>query len=497
MDMGTNYGRGIIKQVEELTLKNELLVEENARLRAENKELRDQIAAIEAVMEASIAKLTGEIERLKAQINKDSGNSSKPPSQDGFKKIPNSREKSMRESGGQLGHRGSYMELPKNLDELIEKGLARLETIDHTGGAENYSARYTIDINVMLAVTEHRYERGRIPVKHRAPVVYGNKVKALVCLLSAEGFIAMGRLSNFISEITYGTINLSDATIEKFMADFSGKLDDELEVIKTDLLNGSTMNVDESPMDVTQKPDYGGSDPVMLKSKGTSFTAYIRTHSNKRSTLYTVNPQKDAQGCERDGILPRYVGIISQDHEAKFYKYGSAHATCGSHLLRELKGLFELQKILWADEMRQFISNINNRKNLDLSVGRTECDPKILAYFEKGYDSMLSSGRIALAALKENEMGQTELRRMLSRLTEYKDCYLLFIRDYHAPFTNNLAERDLRPDKTKQKVSGCFRSWKGFQIFARIRSFLSTVKKRSGNLFTSISIVLDSVPVLQ
>ena len=139
-------------------------------------------------------------------------------------------------------------------------------------------------------------------------MVYGNKIKAMVNLLSAEGFVAMERLSDFVKEITYGTINLSDATIEKFMADLSWKLSGELEEIKTDLLNGYAMNVDECPMDVAEKPDYSGKTPVMRSSEGTSFTGYIRTHSNEQSTLYTVNPQKDAAGCERDGILPQYMG---------------------------------------------------------------------------------------------------------------------------------------------------------------------------------------------
>jgi hypothetical protein len=143
------------------------------------------------------------------------------------------------------------------------------------------------------------------------------------------------------------------------------------------------------------------------------------------------------------------------------------------------------------------MANMNRHKNIDLDADRTECSAKILAYFEKGYDSLLEDGRIALATLKEKELGREELRRMVTRLTEYKDCYLLFIRDYRAPFTNNLAERDLRPDKTKQKVSGCFRSWKGFQCFANIRSFCSTLKKRSLNLFDSFFSVLDSVTVLQ
>jgi len=519
--MGTNYGRGIIKQVEELTVQNESLREENKRLKAENRELRERVTKIETTMEArieatiasavqkattplllelslkeeKIVKLEAEIVRLKTQINKDSNNSSKPPSQNGFKKIPNSREKSVRKSGGQPGHRGSYMELPKNLDELVEKGLARLEIKDHTGGMEPYVSRHTVDINVSLVVTEHRYVI--VPPQHRAPVIYGNNIKALVCLLSVGDFIAIERLSDFINEITYGAINLSDATIEKFMTDFSGKLDGELSAIETDLLNGYVLHVDESPMDVTQKPDYSEEVPVMRKSEKSSFTAYIRTHSNKQSTLYTVNPQKDAKGCERDGILPRFLGIISQDHEAKFYKYGAGHATCGSHLLRELKGLFELQKIPWADEMRLLISNMNKHKNADLLAGRTGCAKGILAYFEKSYDSLLSDGCLALATLKENEMGYLELRRMLARLAEYKDCYLLFIRDYRVPFTNNLAERDLRPNKTKLKVSGCFRSWHGFLTFARIRSFFSTLKKRSCNLFNSFSSVLLSSPVLQ
>ena len=176
--MGTNYGRGIIKQVEELTVKNERLTEENRGLRAENRELRARLSHMEMTMEArieaavesavkkattpislklaakeeKIEKLEAEIARLKAQIDKNSGNSSKPPSQDGFKKIPNSREKSGRKSGGQPGHRGSYMELPKNLDELVEKGLARLEIVDHTDGSQPYITRHTIDINVTVVV---------------------------------------------------------------------------------------------------------------------------------------------------------------------------------------------------------------------------------------------------------------------------------------------------------------------------------------------------------
>ena len=492
--MGTNYGRGLIKQVEELTLENERLAVENERLRAENKEIRAKVAAIEAMMEEMAGKFTAEIERLKAQINKNSGNSSKPPSQDGYKRVVNCREPSGRKSGGQPGHPGKRLELPKELDSLIEKGLARREVADHTNGTEAYVTRYTIDVDVTLVVTEHRYSKGKAPLG--AEVRYGEKIKSMAVLLSTEGIIAEERLSEFFSEITHGAIKLSGATIENFSWELSKKLDGEMEAIETSLLNGCVLHVDETPERCGEKPDYTGGEPVLRKSKGTSFNAYIRTHSNETTTLYTVNPQKDSEGIERDGILPRYVGIISQDHEAKFYHYGTAHATCGAHLLRELRGLFELQKIPWADEMRRFMSGMNDHKNAGIARGETHCSAHTLSQFEHDYDRLIEKGRIALSALSEKELGYVELRRMLNRLTDYKDCYLLFIRNYQAPFTNNQAERDLRPCKTKQKISGCFRSWNGIQRYVLIRSFLSTIKKRNRSLLHSISLAFQQIPVV-
>ena len=132
-------------------------------------------------MEATVKTLMAEIDRLKAQINKNSGNSSKPPSQDGFKRIPNSREPSQRKSGGQAGHTGSCLKLPEKLDKLIEDGHARQEVVNHGTGSGHYVSRYVLDVDVVLIVTEHRYVKGCAP--QGAAVIYGEKIKALATLL--------------------------------------------------------------------------------------------------------------------------------------------------------------------------------------------------------------------------------------------------------------------------------------------------------------------------
>ncbi|AWC33011.1 transposase [Bacillus cytotoxicus] len=69
---------------------------------------------------------------------------------------------------------------------------------------------------------------------------------------------------------------------------------------------------------------------------------------------------------------------------------------------------------------------------------------------------------------------------------------LLFVENPNVPFDNNLAERDLRMVKVKQKVSGTFRSETGAQNFALARSFLSTLKKQKKNLFASIKQVMKT-----
>ena len=446
-----------------------------------------------------------EIARLNAIVNKNSSNSSKPSSTNGNKDIPNSRKKSGKPRGGQRGHVGRRLGLPENIELLEQQGIVERRVIDNTNGSSNFVSRFTIDVEVKVIITEHRYANPQdIPDGLLNEVSYGDSIKATALLLMTEGMIADKRLSGIISGLTHGVVNISTATLCNIESQFAQKLDKsgEIEAIEQDLLNGKVMHTDDTSARSTERivyPNANESDgtPIYEQSEKNSFRITIRTYSNENSTLYTVNPKKDKAGVDRDGILPKYDGTLSHDHESKFYNYGSGHGTCCEHLCRDLQGLQDLKNCAWAGEMRSFMYGMNEYKKNDQESGINFCDPKQLVFFESEYDRIVNQGRIIIGQMQADDWGFSDFNAMLKRLEAYKDSYMRFIRDYDVPFTNNLAERDLRPEKTKQKVSGPYRSWKGAEVRAKNNGFISTIKKRGKELFSSITQVFKGKPVLK
>ncbi len=93
---------------------------------------------------------------------------------------------------------------------------------------------------------------------------------------------------------------------------------------------------------------------------------------------------------------------------------------------------------------------------------------------------------------KANASGRTKQRpgrNLLERLKTFKVETRRFLTDFDAPFTNNLAEQDLRMMKVKMKISASFRTLDGAQTFARRRSVVSTARKQGANI---LKILADS-----
>jgi hypothetical protein len=489
------------RHIEELIERNDKLQCENKELRTENRSLRERMAKLEASTDARVAQAVGEvtkplnekianlesenarketeIQRLKSQLNRNSTNSSKPPSSNGLKKIPNNREESGRKSGGQPGHKGHTIQIPKNVEELAARGKVLYELNDESNGAKKYTSDWEVDVKIIPVYKETRRAVGALP-----KISYGPQIQALSVYLQNVGMISLERLSEFFREATGGMIRISEATLIKFSHLAAEGI--ELEPLIQDVLNGEVLHVDETPVRTTQRQEDEESSPETAEH--TTYSAYIRDYSNSNTTVLTANAHKDDASVKRDDILTQFHGIISQDHETKFYNYGSWHATCCEHLCRELLGMEELCCLPIAGETRKYFLGMNNHKKQDLLIDseKESCDEDLLREYESRYDALVKQAAEYLAAMKPKTLGYDELRRMVNRLKTHKDNYLLFMRDYSAPFTNNQAERDLRHCKTKQKVSGCFRSWQGMLDYCKIRSLTDTARKRGLNILESL-----------
>jgi transposase len=87
---------------------------------------------------------------------------------------------------------------------------------------------------------------------------------------------------------------------------------------------------------------------------------------------------------------------------------------------------------------------------------------------------------------KKGKLKRTKGRNLLERLQKHKQAVLAFAFNAEVPFTNNQAERDIRPVKVKLKVSGCFRTFTGAEYYARIASFISTTRKNQLSVFKEL-----------
>jgi len=438
---------------------------EIARLDKEMEGLRKENTALKA-----------ENQKLKAIINKDSGNSSKPPSSDGFRKIYNSREKTGRAPGGQAGHKGSVPVLHENPATVINHKGERCACGGKVVYPDTYQAKQKVELEITARVTEHRSYTGvcgncNATVKNDMPlkdiITYGETVKAFVTMLSCEGLVSINRIKTMLFEITGGAINLSEGTVAKWNRDLSGKLAPFIEEIKEKLLTQPVLHKDETGIRVNNS------------------LQWLHVLGGKFYTLYFSNRKRGNEADREMGILPAYGGVLVHDHLKGLYSFTCEHAECNAHILRYLKSAAENQKRGWATAMTAFFADANNAVKRHKANNNSAFDGAVIAGYHARYDEILGRGwQEFLQSAKMDYNGDD--MKLYRRLKEYKREHLRFLSDFQVPFDNNLAERDLRMIKSKTKVSGCFRGVDGGSVFADIKSYTSTLRKNSKNIFDGL-----------
>ena len=429
-----------------------------------------------------VAALKAEIAELKAQINKNSKNSGKPPSSDKKGAVKNSRTSTGKPSGGQRRHKGNTLNISPTPDKILK--LVPKETCEcggHIKVKEEYITRQQTDIVPLQTITtEYRAHDGRCEAcnkEHKSsfpkgvdsPASYGKNIAAIITYLTQYQLLPLKRTTELFSDL-FG-VNISQGTIVTRAKEAYELLETTEALIKDEIINSPVAHADETGSRVA------GSN-YWLHSVGT-----------KTATVYSIHNKRGKEAMDEMAILPSFRGTLVHDHWRSYYKYiYCAHAECNAHHLRTLIFLHEELGQAWAEEMIILLLRIKKHVDLSRLFGAKELAQPDIDCYETLYRNILAQGRVEWESSANQHI---EAKRLLKRLGKFEAETLLFMLDFNVPFTNNLAERDVRMPKTKQKISGGFRSYSGAKHFARIRGFISTTKKKGKNALCGLISVFD------
>lgn len=507
-------------RISNLHIKMEIAYEElNRENKALTKKLNDKDEQIKmfqhyiATREKQIAKLTktlslknneivnlkSELDQLKDQrdkfkaiLSKDSSNSSKPSSTNGFRKAKASslRESSGKKPGGQKGHVGSTIKTFSNPTKIID---IKPEPICSCGGNvkcdDEYTAKQEVDIRIVIEVTEERAHKGKCnncgKIHHAKfseefinPVQYGSNLKTLISILNGYGNVTINKTVDILNSISGGVLNLSEGTVVNIQRTLAEKLETPLNIIKQRLIQCNVLGTDETGCHVNGKLNW------------------IQIFSNDYFTLFGFNKKRGQLNDDMD-ILDLFSGILVHDHFKAYYGYTlMTHAECNAHILRYLKAVIEIMKHPWATKFTELLRSANKLKKQYIHMGKSSIETDEFERISKQYDEILELGKqeyIAATENKKNISYYNDERLLLKRLGEYKKEHLKFLEKFEVPFDNNGSERGARFFKSKSKVSGGFRSDEGVKNYAKIASLISTLKKQGTNVYVSINNIFNGI----
>lgn len=453
---------------------------------------------------ASISELTEQINELKErvktledQLNKNSRNSSKPPSTDGFKKPKSQRQNSGKPAGGQKGHRGHTLKMVENPDHIIVHRVPSCKECGRslTGTqATGYQRRQVFDIPpIKVETTEHRAEKklcphcgaancAAFPEDVQQPVQYGFRLKAIAVYLSQYQLLPYERASELFADL-FGH-DLSQATLVNANQACYEILEPVEEKIKQQVIAAPVVHCDETGMRINGKREW------------------LHVSSTQNLTYYAAHPKRGQEATKEMGILSDFQGTAVHDFWKPYFKYDCNHALCNAHHLRELTGILEQDKQEWPQEMVDLLLEIKKTVE-EKKTTANQLAPAQLRSFEVRYDQIIEKGLAENPPIitenqpkKRGRKKQSKAKNLLDRLNDYRREALAFMYDFAIPFDNNQAERDVRMTKVQQKISGTFRSSQGARTFCRIRGYISTVRKNSLSAIDAIKGAFEGNPFI-
>lgn len=438
-------------------------------LRAENIKLKKRVRTLE-----------DENQNLKDKLHqKNSNNSSVPPSKDENRVKPNQslRKKSGRKSGGQLGHKGTFLKMHTHPDHIVIHKPNHCQCCgEQLSDIQNYSGRrQVIDIpQIKPIITEHQVysatclcgytTSGRYPKEASCPISYGSTLEATINYLSVRQYMPIKRIQEHLAQL-YGT-NLTEGTIVNKIKSYAQKCLPFYQQIRDRIELSHVVGGDETGCVVNGKKHW------------------VWTWQNKKLTYIALSQTRGYKAIT-DNYPNGFINatLISDCWAAQLKTNSKSHQLCTSHLQRELQYFVELAKEKWS---AAFLDLIQQALNLRYKILNSPSDD-----FDQEINKILvTSDKLLAKKIK----GHKKLLALKKRLIKNEKFLWNFLHDKSIPPDNNGSERAIRNVKVKQKISGQFKSFHGGLAFTIVRSVIDTIIKNNNPVYSTMADIANFVP---
>jgi transposase len=439
-------------------------------------------------------KLEARVCDLERRLAENSSNSSKPPSQDGAGKPPKSRSKSKRKSGGQKGHAGRHLEQVEDPDHIAELKLSKAPSGATLSDTDilRWETRQVFDLpEPKLVVTEYRTAVYRDPITGKickkgfpegvnASAVYGPGALTFMVYLHTQQHLPLQRIGDIFSDLFGHPV--SDGTILKARQQAAIHLMDFEEELLSTLSKQVSLCCDETGLRVKEK------------------LYWCHVACTEKFTYYAIHDRRGSVAFQDIGVLRGYGGNLIHDCLSSYDAFcpGADHGLCNAHVIRELTAVGEQgSHQSWSGKLVSYLYEANQEVK---ARGRSLTEAELISW-NRRFDRLVNQGAKAnpeeeVKAVKRGRQKRSKAQNLIKRLKERRGDYLRFMISEDVPFTNNLAERDLRMMKLQMKISGCFRTLMGAEDFGRIRSYISTMRKNEHNLFNAMMLAIQGNPIM-
>ncbi len=477
--------------------------DEVTALRAEVGRLREANERLRMLLEgkdARIAELEERIARLERLISRNSGNSSMPPSADDLpgKKPPEPRPRrgGGRRPGKQRGAPGAHLawnDEPDKTADVFPEGSCGCGA--DLAGAADLGVRYShqvTDLPEARAQTT-QYDRHEVecpcgrrhvadaPPQAGAPgtVTYGLNFQAWCVFLMVMHHVPVERCAGILESMS-GT-RPSDGWVHALLDRAAKAVAAANKTIRALILLARVVCGDETPLRV-------GPGPKTRKK-------YLQVACTNLLTYYFLG-DRDLASFKGFIYSDLHGTVVVHDRYVNYDAFGGiSHQLCCQHLLRDLEDAAQAYPdAIWpgqvADALRALIHAANVARSQGLAAVPEEMTAEHLKLFRRGVTVGLSQVRRVPGAKSK----QPPARTLLECLRHREADVLRFLTDTAIPPTSNQAERDLRPSKTQQKISGRLRSEKTTRDRYAVRGYGSTAAKHGIAVFTAIRDALAGNP---